>query len=103
QKTIDCAMPTEMLLGDMGFDVATSSVECCGMGGSFGYKKDFYELSMAVGEDLFRQGRKAGEGRGPPALLASGGSCTEQLRAGTNREVLQPVELLAAMARPRGE
>ena len=103
QKTIGCAMPTEMLLRGIGFDVATSSVECCGMAGSFGYKKDFYELSMAVGEDLFRQVRKAEEDGGTRALLASGTSCTEQLRAGMNREVLHPVELLAAMARPSGK
>jgi Fe-S oxidoreductase len=103
QKTIDCAIPTEMLLRDIGIDVATSSVECCGMAGSFGYKKDFYELSMAVGEDLFRQVRKAEEEGGPRALLASGTSCTEQLRAGMNREVLHPVELLAAVARPSGK
>jgi len=92
-----------MLLRDIGFDVATSSVECCGMAGSFGYKKDFYELSMAVGEDLFRQVRKAEEEGDPRALFASGTSCTEQLRAGMNREVLHPVELLAAVARPSGK
>ena len=103
QKTIGCAMPTEMLLRDIGLDVATSSVECCGMAGSFGYKKDFYELSMAVGEDLFRQVRKAEEEGDPRALFASGTSCTEQLRAGMNREVLHPVELLAAVARPSGK
>ena len=100
QKTIDCASPTETLLRGIGFDVATSSVECCGMAGSFGYKKDFYELSMAVGEDLFEQVRKAEEDGGRRALLASGTSCTEQLHAGLNREVLHPVELLAAMVRP---
>ena len=27
------------------------------MAGSFGYKREYYELSMAVGEDLFAQVR----------------------------------------------
>jgi iron-sulfur cluster protein len=103
QKTIGCAAPTETLLRGIGFEVAVSSVECCGMAGSFGYKKDFYELSMAVGEDLFEQVRKAEEDGGLRALLASGTSCTEQLHAGLNREVLHPVELLAAMVRPSGK
>lgn len=103
QKTIGCAAPTETLLRDIGFDVVSSSVECCGMAGSFGYKKDFYELSMAVGEDLFQQVRKAEEDGGPRALLASGTSCTEQLHAGMNREVLHPVELLAAIVRSSGK
>lgn len=99
QKTIGCDAPTETLLRNLGFDVATSSVECCGMAGSFGYKKDFYELSMAVGEDLFQQVRAADEGGEPRALVASGTSCTEQLHAGLGRRVIHPIELLAAILR----
>jgi Fe-S oxidoreductase len=97
QKTIGAAAATEELLLDIGFDVVCSSVECCGMAGSFGYKRDFYELSMAVGEDLFNQVRAAEETGGPCALVASGTSCTEQLHAGFHREVLHPMELLAAI------
>jgi iron-sulfur cluster protein len=99
QKTIGCAKPTERLLRALGFDVATASVECCGMAGSFGYKKDFYDLSMAVGEDLFQQVRRAEDGAEPRALVASGTSCTEQLHAGLGRKVIHPMELLAAILR----
>jgi iron-sulfur cluster protein len=101
QKTIGAAAATEKLLRDIGFDVVTSSVECCGMAGSFGYKKDFYELSMAVGEDLFEQVRAAEAGQEPRTLVASGTSCTEQLHAGLGRQVMHPVELLLAILRPR--
>jgi iron-sulfur cluster protein len=97
QKTIGCASPTESLLREVGFDVTTSNVECCGMAGSFGYKKDFYELSMAVGADLFAQAAKREKDTGPRALIASGTSCTEQLQAGLKRPVMHPVELLAAI------
>lgn len=99
QKTIGCAAATDTLLRSIGFDVATSTVECCGMAGSFGYKKDFYELSMAVGEDLFQQVQLAEEGGEPRAVVASGTSCTEQLHAGMNRKVIHPIELLAAILR----
>src|SRR6202035_4619207 len=87
QRTNGCAEPTEKLLRAIGFDVVTSSVECCGMAGSFGYKKDFYELSMAVGDDLFAQVREAERSAGERALVASGISCTEQLQQGMHREV----------------
>ena len=97
QKTIGCASPTESLLRQIGFDVTTSDVECCGMAGSFGYKKDFYELSMAVGADLFSQAARMEKDGKPRALIASGISCTEQLQAGLRRPVLHPVELLAAI------
>ena len=71
----------------------SSSVECCGMAGSFGYKHDFYELSMAVGEDLFAQVRAA-ESDSPRVLVASGVSCHDQLQAGLGRTVLHPSEVL---------
>jgi len=93
QKTISAAESTEALLRAAGFDVVTSSVECCGMAGSFGYKKDYYELSMAVGEDLFNQVRAA-EAEGPRTLVATGISCQEQLHAGLQRKVLYPMDLL---------
>jgi len=99
QKTIGAAPATEALLRAAGFDVATSSVECCGMAGSFGYKKEFYELSMAVGEDLFQQVRAA-EANGPRTLVATGTSCQEQLHTGLQRQVFHPMELLAGIIEP---
>lgn len=100
QKTIGCAAPTTALLEAAGFDVVTSQVECCGMAGSFGYKKEFFELSQAVGRDLFDQVHAAEAERSPRALIASGTSCREQLQSGLGREVLHPMELLAEIARP---
>jgi len=92
---------TESLLKAAGFDVVKSQVECCGMAGSFGYKTEFYELSMAVGEDLFSQIRAA-EAAGPPrTLVATGISCQEQLHGGMGREVLHPMELLAEILEAR--
>ena len=66
------------------------------MAGSFGYKREYYELSMAVGEDLFAQVRAAEKENGPRTLVASGTSCHEQLWAGMARQVVHPVELLVS-------
>ena len=96
QRSCDAAGPTIEILRLCGFDVITSSVECCGMAGSFGYKREYYELSMAVGEDLFAQVRAAEQEGSPRTLIASGTSCDEQLRAGLGREVMHPVELLVS-------
>ena len=97
QKTIGAAAPTEALLRAAGFDVVTSRVECCGMAGSFGYKKDFYNLSMAVAQDLFNQVRAAEDEGGPRTLVATGISCQEQLHSGLGRKVFHPMEMLAAI------
>lgn len=102
QKTVGSAAQTEALLRAAGFDVIASQVECCGMAGSFGYKKEYYDLSLAVGRDLFGQVQLV-EGHGERRLLvASGTSCQEQLQAGMQREVVHPMELLAELIRPAG-
>lgn len=60
---------------------------------NFRYKKEYYDLSMAVGQDLFQQVAEA-EAGGPRILVATGTSCCEQLASGLKRRVLYPTELL---------
>jgi iron-sulfur cluster protein len=96
QRTLKLEGPTVAVLERLGYDVWTSSVECCGMAGSFGYKADFYELSMQVGKELRDQltSDKA-DGRTP---VASGVSCQEQIEDLISRSVMHPIEIIA----PRG-
>jgi len=54
-KTIDIGYSGSEFFMKLGFDVTLSNVECCGMAGSFGYKKDYYDLSKRVGSDLIDQ------------------------------------------------
>lgn len=100
-KTLGAEVATESLLLAAGFNVTKSRVECCGMAGSFGYKSEFYELSMAVGEDLFQQVLAAETPGQKRILVATGVSCQEQLNAGLGREVLHPVQLLAEILQAR--
>jgi iron-sulfur cluster protein len=102
QKTLGCAAAAEALLREAGFDVATSQVECCGMAGSFGYKKEFYEMSMAVGQDLFDQVAAADVG-GQRQLVVSGTSCFEQLQAGMDRPVVYLTDLLESTMESKGD
>ena len=65
---------------------------CCGMAGSFGYETEHYELSMQVGElVLFPAVRAADEN---VIISASGTSCRHQIKDGTKRTALHPVEVL---------
>jgi Fe-S oxidoreductase len=99
QRTCNASSQTIELLRAVGFDVATSTVECCGMAGSFGYKHDYYDLSMAVGADLFAQVRAAEQDGGTRVLVASGVSCHDQLGAGMGRIVMHPAEVLVSTFR----
>ena len=93
QRTLELEQPTVALLETLGYDVQTSSVECCGMAGSFGYKSEYHELSMQVGEAL-REQFAAAEREGQ-AVVASGTSCQEQLRALLETPVHHPIRLIA--------
>ncbi|MBU1010999.1 MAG: FAD-binding protein [Bacteroidetes bacterium] len=65
---------------------------CCGMAGSFGYEKEHYSISMKVGElVLFPAVRNAEAGT---IFAASGTSCRHQIKDGTGKKALHPVEIL---------
>ncbi|RDI70132.1 LUD domain-containing protein [Halopelagius longus] len=91
QRTLGVEAYTEAVLAELGYDVMTSDSECCGMAGSFGYKSEYYELAMDVGEDLREDFADAGD----RTLVASGTSCAEQMSALFARDAVHPVELVA--------
>ena len=91
QRTMRLEEHTLAVLTECGYDVTTSDAECCGMAGSFGYKEQYYELAMDVGENLGDQLRETGADH----VLASGTSCTEQIGDLLGDEPLHPVELIA--------
>ncbi|KZX46677.1 LUD domain-containing protein [Haloarcula hispanica] len=93
QRTLGLEAHTVAVLEECGYDVVTSDVECCGMAGSFGYKSDYYELSMDVGDRLRTQLREDGVQDRP--VVASGTSCLEQIDALLERQPRHPIELLA--------
>ena len=97
QRTLGLDAHTEAVLARLGYDVATTEAECCGMAGSFGYKTDYYDLSVAVGESLAEEVRERDEGDDADAdrrVVASGTSCEEQLTDLLDRSATHPVELL---------
>ena len=75
---------------------------CCGMAGSFGYEREHYDLSMAIGELVLFPAVRAAS---PDVVIAAPGtSCRHQIADGTGRRALHPVEILHAAlpgGRPR--
>ena len=62
------------------------------MAGSFGYEKEHYDLSMKIGElVLFPAVRKQTK---HTIIAAPGTSCRHQVKDGTGRKALHPVEVL---------
>ncbi len=69
---------------------------CCGMAGSFGYEKEHYETSMAIGEMvLFPTVRKASENKEKKVIVAAPGtSCRQQILDGTGVKAMHPIEIM---------
>jgi Fe-S oxidoreductase len=86
------------VLDRLGYDVMTTDVECCGMAGSFGYKKAYYGVSMDVGGELGDQ--FDAESNSDRVPVASGTSCLEQIDSLISRQSRYAIRLLAWAAVP---
>jgi iron-sulfur cluster protein len=56
QKTLGWMPAAVRLLASIpGFELRTTTAECCGMAGSFGYKRDYYPVSAELGRRLIAE------------------------------------------------
>jgi FAD/FMN-containing dehydrogenase/Fe-S oxidoreductase len=70
---------------------------CCGMAGSFGYEKEHYKTSLAVGEEVLLPMVRAASR--DTIIAAAGTSCRQQIVEETGRQAVHPISLMAkAMA-----
>lgn len=93
QKAVASVAPTVKILSfPENYTVETIPSGCCGMAGSFGYEKEHYEISMKIGElVLFPTVRRQNQ---EVVIAAPGTSCRHQIKDGTGRVALHPVEVL---------
>lgn len=93
QKSLNGISGTQRILGiPQNYEVETLSTGCCGMAGSFGYEAENYELSMKIGSlALFSNIERL---KGEFIIAANGTSCRHQIKDGTQKLALHPVEIL---------
>lgn len=93
QKALVGSRPTiEALRLVPGLTVEEVDSGCCGMAGSFGFEREHYDLSVAIGRQrLFPAIEKVGAGT---EIVASGVSCRQQIFQGTGRRARHPAEIL---------
>ena len=91
----------EAVLRRMGVDFTAPAPGCCGMAGAFGFEKEKYEISRAIGElELLPAVRHA------PTdwlIVADGFSCREQIAQETDRHALHLAEVLQMALREATE
>jgi FAD/FMN-containing dehydrogenase/Fe-S oxidoreductase len=93
QKSIASSQSTlSMLSFPKNYQVSEIPSGCCGMAGSFGYEKEHYQISKKIGElVLFKLIENAPL---DTIISAQGTSCRHQIKDGTKRTALHPVEIL---------
>ena len=73
-------------------EVLESQSACCGIAGTYGYKKEKYDISMNIGQSLFNFIKKINS----PIAICDSETCRWQITHGTGIPAVHPVELLAA-------
>jgi glycerol-3-phosphate dehydrogenase subunit C len=71
--------------------IRDSKAACCGITGTYGYKKEKYEIAMSVGKPLFDFVRQVGG----PLVVCDSETCRWQITHATGMPAIHPVELLA--------
>jgi Fe-S oxidoreductase len=99
QKALMKMNDEESLLRRMGADLQSIDSGCCGMAGPFGFEKDKYAVSQAVGERVLLPAV-----RQTPAetlIVSDGFSCREQILQATGRRAIHLAEAIQLAMGPR--
>ena len=90
-RTLGIGLPAlEILRLIPGLKIDNIEADCCGMGGTFGFKKEKYEISEEIGRDL----AEAIDRLNPEVILSDCEGCRMQIRHLTGLKVLHPIQIL---------
>jgi Fe-S oxidoreductase len=73
-----------------GIEVAGMNMNCCGMGGSYGMKKQNYERSAKIANKVWEEVKAAHV----DAVVTDCGGCGLQVQAGTGAKIMHPMVVL---------
>lgn len=96
QKSMGLLATAKALLGRVpGATVTDLDAGCCGMAGSFGYAKENFEVSKAIGERKLLPAARAMSA--DSVLVAAGVSCRHQVEDLASKEAMHPAILLSRL------
>jgi FAD/FMN-containing dehydrogenase/Fe-S oxidoreductase len=92
QKALVGTAPTVAALTWAGYDVSEVDSGCCGMAGSFGFEREHYDVSIALGNRRLAPAVKAAPA--DTEVIAPGISCRQQIEHLAGRRAKHPAEAL---------
>ena len=100
QKAMGLLPPAKALLARIpGSTVVDLDAGCCGMAGSFGYVRDHFDVSKAIGERRLLPAARGLDDRS--VLVASGVSCRHQVEDFTGARAVHAAQLLRSLLEPQ--
>ena len=94
-RALGIGLPGYELLEALGIATDLANAGCCGISGSYGFKKEKRETAMKVGAELFRVVKESGAGR----VATECGTCRLQISSTTGVPASHPVSILRSLAR----
>ena len=82
---------TRMLRMIPGIDFVMLESQCCGISGTYGFKKENYERSQAIGKGLFDQIKEVN----PDCVATDCETCKWQVEMSTGVPVMNPISIIA--------
>jgi glycerol-3-phosphate dehydrogenase subunit C len=73
-----------------GLEVEDIDAGCCGLGGTYGFKRETYDVSMAIGQNVVRSLKEFGS----PVVISDCEGCRMQIRQLTGLKAVHPVQVL---------
>ena len=92
QKALVGTAPTVEALAWAGYEVSEVDSGCCGMAGSFGFEKEHYDISVALGGRRLAPAVQAAPAE--TEIVAPGISCRQQIEHLSGRRARHPAQLL---------
>jgi glycerol-3-phosphate dehydrogenase subunit C len=74
-----------------GLEIVLSHSECCGVAGTYGVKKEKYEVARDVGERLFRQAEESAV----DVVVTDSETCRWWIELHTSKRSVHPLEILS--------
>lgn len=91
QRSHGIGRPAADFMRRIGFTVTDSQADCCGVAGTYGLKKEKYEIAAAVGRPLFDQIAEVN----PQRVACDSETCRWWIEGHTAKRVVHPIEILA--------
>jgi glycerol-3-phosphate dehydrogenase subunit C len=82
---------TRLLRMIPGLDFVMLESQCCGISGTYGFKKENYERSQAIGNGLFEQIKELN----PDYVATDCETCKWQIEMSTGTPVMNPISIIA--------